>query len=135
MNKPLVRIEHVWDDYDLLEVKVTARNGRFGGATEVYSTVSALKDLARGIKGFPRSLSAHFAFDIGDDGRGRSVGLAFSCHRSAGQVAVTFSIQDGTDRVESHLIVEPGAIDRFHTALVELCERKAGNAEMEGENA
>ena len=135
MKKPLLRIEHVWDDDDLLEVKVTARNDRFAGATEVYTTPRALRDLARGIKGFPRSLSAQFAYDMGDDGRGRSVGLAFSCHRSAGQVAVIFSIRDGTDRVESRLIVEPGAIDRFHTALLELCERKAGAAEMEGEHA
>lgn len=135
MSTSFLRIEHVWHDDDMLEVKVTGSTGRFAGVTDVYTTPRAIRDLAKGIERFPRSASATFTFNAGGEGEGRSVALAFSRRGSSGHVAVLFTLQNGTDRVQSELIVEPAAIDRFHAALLALSQRASGSAELEGVNA
>lgn len=135
MNTSFLRIEHVWHDEHLLEVRITANNGRFAGGTEVYTTTSAIRDFANGIDGFPRSASATFSFNTGDDGQGRSVVLAFSSRGSLGHIAVLFTMQNNTDRVQSELVVEAAAIDRFRAALLALSQSTSGNADLEGARA
>ena len=132
MNKSFVIFEQIWDDDQLLELKVTVSNGQFSGSTNVYSTARALNDFSSGIDRFPCSPSACYTFNSGDDGLMRSVTLEFSTHASTGHVSVAFTLQNGRDIVRSALTVEPAAIDRFHIALLALSQGVSNRAELEG---
>ena len=91
--KPFFRIEPVWQDPDMVEIKVAAANALFAGATKVYYTYEAMKKFAGRLEGFPRSGSDRQGFDTGKAQANSSVALSLSCRDSAGHVGVNVEIR------------------------------------------
>ena len=43
MNERYLKLEVIWKDEDMFELKVSANNGRYSGITEVYEVSDSLK--------------------------------------------------------------------------------------------
>jgi hypothetical protein len=131
--KPFLRIEPIWQDADMVEIEVAASSGLFAGATKVYYTYDGLKQFAAKLDAFPRSHSDRQGFETGR--ATSSIALSLFCRDSAGHVGVNVAIKNEAERVHLEFTAEAAAIDRFRTALLELCKRESGTAELEGAGA
>ena len=47
------RFEKTYEDNDLLQLRVSAWNGFFGGAADIYVGIGRLKEVANLLRGFP----------------------------------------------------------------------------------
>jgi len=134
-NKPFLRIEPVSLDDQLLEVRVTADNGSFGGNARIYTTYNALREFGKTLQGFPHSRCDKKIFD-----HAKGLGYCFFnlrlyCHDSGGHVWAAVYLQDQyhrKDTVQLEFEVEPAAIDRFQSALLDMCRAESGMVELEG---
>jgi hypothetical protein len=133
--KPFLRIEPVWQDPDMVEIKVAAASALFAGATKVYYTYEALKKFAGKLDGFPRSHSDRQGFDTGKAQANSFVALLLSCRDSAGHVGVNVEIRNEGESVHLEFTTQAAAIDRFRIALVEMCRKESGTVELEGTDA
>ena len=130
MNRPFLTIEPVWQDNQIVEIRVTAETEHFSGRANAYSTYKALREFANALKGFPRSPTARHTFDTGA-GQG-SFAVSFSCAGSVGYIAVAAKIREQSQEVQLEFVAEPAAIDRFHSSLLRMCTTESGVAELEG---
>ena len=48
------RLEVIYADVDIIELRVSAWNGAFGGATDLYVAVDGLSKIATELAGFPK---------------------------------------------------------------------------------
>ena len=62
------QFEVIYDDNDVLEVRVSAWNGEFGGKADVYVAIGQLEETAEKLKGFPSDPSDRREFIFGDFG-------------------------------------------------------------------
>ncbi len=46
-----------WDDVDVIDVRISAWNGTFGGTTNIYVGVGELEEAAATLRGFPNDSS------------------------------------------------------------------------------
>src|SRR5687767_3232249 len=53
-NNKYLRLEVIWKDEDMLELKVSVNNGRYSGITEVYDQKELLVDFANRLIDFPK---------------------------------------------------------------------------------
>jgi hypothetical protein len=130
--KPFIRIEPVWQDSDMVEIQVAAASRLFTGATKAYYTYDALKKFAAKLHDFPRSHSDRQGFETGNARSSCSVALSLFCRDSAGHIGVSVGLKNKTQSVHLEFTTEAAAVDRFQTALLELCNRESGVAELEG---
>jgi hypothetical protein len=133
--KPFLRIEPVWQDSDMVEIKVVAASALFTGATKVYYTYDALKRFAAKLDRFPRSHSDRQGFETWSAQSTPSVALSLFCPDSAGHIGVSVGLKNQAESVHLEFTAEAAAIDRFQTALLELCKRESGTAELQGVDA
>jgi hypothetical protein len=124
-NRVELRIIDVDADYSLLAI--SAADGRFAGATEIYGAEMAGVDLARALEGFPRSPTDRREVTLGSrDERVAGGWVQFTCHclDRAGHPVLevelcdkyaAFGLSPRTAHV--HLRVEAPAIDEFVHAL------------------
>lgn len=135
--KPFLRIEHVWQDadIDMLEINVAAESALFADATNVYYTYDAMRRFAGSLENFSRSRSDKQGFDTGETQASAFVALSLFCRDFAGHIGVTVKIRNEAESVQLEFTSEAAAIDRFRTALLELCSREAGTAKLEGASA
>lgn len=133
--KPFLRIEPVWQDSDMVEIEVAAASALFTGATKVYYTYDALKKFAGKLESFPRSHSDRQGFETGGARSTSSMTLSLFCRNSAGHVGVSVELKNQRESVHLEFTAEAAAVDRFQTALLELCKRESGTAELEGVDA
>jgi hypothetical protein len=104
-----------------------AADGQFAGSTELYGAEHA-RDLAEGLRGFPRSPTDARRFQLGSGDLGVADGLVeidAQCIDRAGHAVLQIGITDKATRgglqgrrVRVHLNIEPPAIDAFVSALV-----------------
>jgi hypothetical protein len=132
--KAFLRIEPVWQDTDMVEIEVAARSQFFAGGTKAYSTYDSLRQFAQALERFPQSRSDTQAFKTGTQ-LSSSAAFSLSCRDSAGHIGVMVKIKNEGENVQLEFTAEAAAIDRFQTALLELCKRESGTAELEGVDA
>ena len=121
-----LRIEVIWFDADLLELRVQASNGRFAAVCDLYAPHTAPSELAALIEGFPRSADdarevvlalLHLKF------AGGGVRMIFRCTDPLGRAEVHLDVQqpigNGPERETASFAVgiEPAAVDRFVAAV------------------
>jgi hypothetical protein len=126
-----------WHDKDLLEVRITAWNGAFGGEADVYLSIGGLGETAEKLSGFPRNPTDKREVIFGHFGPGQAGGaggMRFYCADGAGHAYVESKIEsDGqvagiTQSVVLSLLIEPAALDSFVEDLRRLDAEKTGTA-------
>jgi hypothetical protein len=134
-------IEAVYDDADLVELRVVARNRQFSGGTSVYVAIGDLGDAADALSGFPASVSDHRRVKWGDFRTGSGLGgtsLQFQCVNATGSAGVWIEVTSGDvdpgprgQTTRLFLKVEAAGIDRFVEALRAVGQAKRGIAYLE----
>ena len=121
-----IRLEFLWNDADIVEVRVSAWNGLFGGSANTYVGIGELAESAEKLKGFPRTPSDKRRLDFGAFGpkfAGGAATLSFYCRDSAGHASVEVKIEsDDRERIPTQSVllvaaVEPAAVDSFVSDL------------------
>ena len=130
-----LRFAVLWSDADVVKVRASAWNGRFGGSAEVYVGIGGLAEAAQNLDGFPRSLSDERQIQFGGFGPAIAGGAAtmhFYCKDSAGHVLVEVRMEsDGEIPAQTVFLVaavEPADIDSFVADLRRLEQDQRGGA-------
>jgi len=132
-----IRLEFLWNDADMFQVRMSAWNGLFGGSANIYLGIGGLAESAETLKSFPRNPSDKRALDFGKFGpdvAGGAATLNFYCADAAGHASVEVRIEsDHREKipVQSVLLiatVEPAAVDLFVSDLRRLEAEQRGTA-------
>jgi hypothetical protein len=138
--KSYLELKVVWKDDDMFELRVTATNGRFFGATEVYDTSSALTSFATSLLGYPKE-DKTLIHEAGQKDSYSYFAMKFYCIDNAGHVGVEVSLEENVstqfrpeekDKIKLEIIVEPNAIDNFQKQLLSLAKNEDGTAILYG---
>jgi hypothetical protein len=136
MNKGF-QLDVKWHDNDLLEVRITAWNGAFGGAADVYLPIGGLRETAEKLSGFPRNPTDKREVLFGRFGpvqAGGAVGMRFYGADGAGHTYVESKIESDNqiagvnESVVLSILIEPAALDSFVEDLRRLDAEKTGAA-------
>lgn len=95
-----LRVEIIYADTDLNEIRVSAWNGSFGGATDIYVKIGGLTELAAKLAGFPRGPSDVREFTLGEFGREfepGAVSMKFYCIDQAGHAYMESRIEPSAE--------------------------------------
>ena len=113
----------VANDEDYVLIDVSAADGRFAGATELYGGDECTRQIAIGLQGFPRTPEDRHVVVLGSKEQsvaGGWVEIVCRCLDLAGHVMLEISIVDKYREqpleertVRVHLPVEASAIDMF----------------------
>lgn len=121
-----IRLEFLWNDADIVEVRVSAWNGLFGGSADIYVGIGEVAESAEKLKGFPRNPSDKRTLEFGafaPKAAGGAATLSFYCRDSAGHASVEVKIEsDDRARIPAQSVllvaaVEPAAVDSFVSDL------------------
>jgi hypothetical protein len=133
-----LQIAIVYDDPpDLIEVRVRANNGQFGGDIHAYASPDAVQRFADTIHGFPQGSTDTRDFTFGDFGpelAGGAVSFQFTCTDRAGHAAMALRMESAEPshkpQTATFLIeFEPAGLDRFVHQLRALTPR-GGHAQL-----
>jgi hypothetical protein len=128
-----------WHDNHVVEVHVTAWNGAFGGAANVYVAIGRLKETAEKLEGFPRSPRDSREVVLGRFGPewgGGAISMRFYCPDGAGHAYVESRIESEraiagiTQSIALVLGIEPAALDSLVKDLRRLEAEKTGTAHL-----
>lgn len=131
-----VRLEVLWNDADIFEVRMAAWNGLFGGSANIYVGIGGLAEAAEKLKGFhvpPRQVHVRLGA-FGPHFAGGAATIDFYCTDSAGHASVQVRIESDHRRkspAQSVLLmaaVEPAAVDSFVSDLRRLEADQRGTA-------
>jgi len=133
-----LRLSYRYHDVDVVELRVSGWNGRFGGSTCLYIGQGELANSAMVLAGFPAGLEDRREITLGafgSDSAGGATNLKLSCVDGAGhcQLHVTIEADYGhqdllAERVEMLCDFEPAALDEFVEQMRELNSSLAGSA-------
>jgi len=121
-----IRLEFLWSDADIVEVRLSAWNGLFGGSADIYVGLGELAETAARLKGFPRDPSDRRTLEFGSFAPKAASGaamLSFYCRDSAGHASVEVKTEsDDRERIPPQSVllvaaVEPAAVDSFVSDL------------------
>jgi hypothetical protein len=127
----------VWQDVELIELRVAAANDSFGGVTEGYFTRPALLELAEFLSLFPRNNSEQF--ELHSTEQAPAVQLRFYCIDGAGHTAAKALLRkklasnsrpNESASVELELMLAGALVGEFAASLRELVQRGAGEASL-----
>jgi hypothetical protein len=125
-----------WFDEHLMQVRVTASNGKFSGTTAFYAALDEHTRLAKELEGFPSSKDEVRCFELGEFGEVKFGGVKgrLSQLDSSGHCELELQISSGDFYGRSAegsarilLTFEPGSLDEFVSALQRL-EIKRGES-------
>ncbi len=130
-----LKVQYRYHDNDILEVEVSASNGRFAGATALYVNRDELGRIADVTRGFPNSRSDERELTWGAFGSqfaGGAARLHVRCIDSAMHVQVSIQIEDAVGMQSAVVIanLEPAAIDHFIPQLRRIEEKLGGEAAL-----
>jgi len=118
-----IRIEVVWFDDDVINLRVSGSNGRFAGSVELYASHDSLRQLAKAVRGFPVSTTDVREFELGtfdETEAGGGTRMQFLCTDNVGHTAVKMNMrtdsrmrQGQTETAVFQIWVEPAGIDAF----------------------
>jgi len=133
-----VQLSCRYHDIDVVELKVSAWNGSFGGSTCVYIGQGDLAAAATLLAGFPEGLEDRREVIFGAFGprsAGGGMSLKFACIDGAGHCQLHVRIEADYDRrelvaerVEMLCMFEPAALDQFVKQMRELNSSLTGSA-------
>src|SRR5713101_5358527 len=127
----------MYGDNDVMNIRVSAWNGAFGGVADVYEGIGQLEQIAETLRGFPVDPSDTREVSLGDFGpksAGGGVSLRFYCADRAGHTYVDSKIEsdhDSAGKAQSVILtlpVEAAAVDSFVEELRHLGADRAGRA-------
>jgi hypothetical protein len=136
-----IQFEVIYADNDLMQIRVSAWNGAFGGAADVYAGIGQIEEFAGKLKGFPNGFSDTREVILGAFGpqsAGGAVNMLFYCADRACHAYVDSKIESGPDStgkvqfVTCSLPVEAAAVDSFVEELFRLGVDRAGQAYLRG---
>jgi hypothetical protein len=137
-----LQVKYLYNDTDIIELRIIADNGRFCGTTNVYVSMGELPNVAEILRGFPKDSSDCRDVTLGAFGRksaGGAVRLRFYCTDLAGHTTVEITIEaDEADYARSEVAetatviakFEPAALDEFLKELPELEHRLSGGTTL-----
>lgn len=138
MNEGYLKLEVVWKDEHMFELRVSANNGRYSGVSEVYETSETLLDFVKTLEGFPFGKD-NLIHSCGEKDGYAFFQMNFYKIEKTGQCAVLVSLEENVateyreeekDKLTMELIVEPNAIDIFCQEMRTLALRQNGEAEL-----
>ncbi|MBV6880136.1 hypothetical protein NG800_007940 [Epilithonimonas ginsengisoli] len=138
--KSYLKLEIIWRDEHMFELKVTASNKRFSGTTEVYDTSESLYNFAQKLIGFPKD-DKQLMYELGKQNGYAFCSLKFYCIDGFGKIGVHIILEDNVNtefrneeksKVKFEIIVEPAAIDNFQKNLLDLSNKQKGIALLYG---
>lgn len=122
-----IKFEIIWLDEHIVEVRVTASNGRFTGAADCFCAHDGIPSVAAALRGFPSSGADRRELDIGPidlSHAGNGAKLGFRCVDRSGHAVVDVVLRTDpritagdAESASFSIPVEPAAIDEFVTAL------------------
>jgi hypothetical protein len=130
-----------WHDNDVLNLRVSAWNGDFGGVAEIYQGVGDLHVAASNLRGFPNNPSDRREIVFGNFDRKCAAGgvrMRFHCVDGAGHAYVEASVDSNYQRggtIQTVLLampVEAAAVDTFVCELERLESERSGTALLRG---
>lgn len=135
-----IAIRTVWTDDDLHELRVSAGNGTFAGAANVYVTHEEFDQIAQAIEGFPGSIRDRRVVELGTFDRniaGGGVRLTLHCVDGIGHAALEVEICSkssiqGEGTASFSIPFEPAALDRFVGMLQRLKMDASAEAMLDG---
>ncbi len=137
----ILSLKAIWQDPDMVELKVYAANDDFCGKTDVYTTYECLSELLNSLKGFPKSISDVAEFEAGKRDSYSFISVTFYCFSNSGHTALRAEIEsnvaDNSRPNEKHKLqleiqFESGSLDKFSNQLERLISLKSGKAELRG---
>jgi hypothetical protein len=135
------QFEVIYKAEGLIEVRISAWNGAFGGTADVYVGIGRLQETAASLKGFPGHPSDTRELILGAFGpewAGGGVSMQFYCADASGHAYVESKIESGDKRgrsIESVILslpIEAAAVDSFVDELHRLGVNEAGVARLQG---
>lgn len=125
----------------MIKVRVSAWNGLFGGASDVYVGVDQLGEAAAQLEGFPKTLSDVREVMLGAFGpeyAGGGVSMRFYCADGSGHSYVDSRIESDYESARKSqsavlsLPIEAAAVDSFVEELRCLNAERKGAAHLKG---
>lgn len=142
-KKSWLELQVIWKDDDLLELKVSATNGRYFGTTEIYDTKESLIRLAASLTEFSANYQPIF-YEAGEKGGYAFWGMDIYLLDPPGRIGVRVNLEENGDdrdnnqekknKVKLEIQLYTAAIDRFRDELIELAQNEEGVACLYGEN-
>jgi hypothetical protein len=138
------QFEVIYKAYDMLQVRISAWNGAFGGIADVYVGIGRLEEVAAALKGFPKNPSDTREVTLGAFGpesAGGGVSMRFYCADASGHAYVQSKLESESlpskpiQTVMLSLPIEAVAVDLFVDELRLLGVRKSGVARLRGREA
>lgn len=139
-EEKFLRVEVIWKDELMFELKVNCSNGRYSGSTEVYETKESLLPFANSLNGFPFQ-GEELLHECGEKNGYAFFKMRFYKIGLTGIVGVQLNLEENVatecqkeekDKLEMELIVEPNAIDSFQKELKKLAMTESGSAILIG---
>jgi hypothetical protein len=143
-----LQVIYLYHDFDMIEVRIIAQNGRFRGSADVYEGTGELIEAATLLSGFPKNPQDTREFIFGAFGAkfaGGAVRLELFCKDMAGHPVIRATIEADSQRIPRvgnqtdedaecatiYLEFDPAALDRFLVQLQKIEEEHAGTATLE----
>jgi hypothetical protein len=136
-----VQFHVIYQDDDLIQLRVSAWNGEFGGLAEIYAGIGALAEAAAKLRGFPNKPSDTREVIFGNFDRkfaGGGLSMRFHCIDGAGHSYVEASIDSNCSAggtVQTAVLamrVEATAVDIFVQELQRVEATRTGTALLRG---
>jgi len=136
-----IEFQLIWHDKDVLNLRVSAWNGDFGGVAEIYEGIGDLHVAASNLRGFPNDPGDRREIVLGNFDRkcaAGGVGMRFRCVDGAGHAYVETSVDSNFQRggtiqtVVLAMPVEAVAVDTFVRELELLESERSGTALLRG---
>jgi len=135
------QIKVIYADKDLIELRVSAWNGAFGGSADVYVGIGQLEQIADKLQGFPNGLSDTREVILGVFGpnsAGGALSIRFYCADRSGHTWVDSKIESDYEplgKAQSVILslpIEAAAVDSFIEEIRRLGADRAGTAHLRG---
>ncbi|MBC8330220.1 MAG: hypothetical protein ISR76_05215 [Planctomycetes bacterium] len=127
MPQPVaIRLEVLYSDNHLVELRIQVANGRFQGQADMYVALDWATQLTGRLRGFPDSVGASREIELGNwkpDCGGGGLRLAIRTTDRAGHLAVDLQLracphsQGSEESVQFRAAVDPADIDEFVAEL------------------
>jgi hypothetical protein len=147
-----LQFTYLYHDFDIIEVRIFAQNGRFRGSADVYVGTNQLLEAAALLSGFPKNPHDKREFIFGAFGpkfAGGGVRLELFCKDLAGHPVIRATIETDSQQISTvdnqadedaesatiYLKFEPAALDRFLAELREIEQKHFGSAILETDGA
>ncbi|MFZ0639190.1 MAG: hypothetical protein WAN33_07650 [Candidatus Acidiferrales bacterium] len=135
-----LQFDVIYKAEDLIQVRVSAWNGSFGGTVDIYAGFDCLEEIAAELQGFPASVSDSREIKLGALGPKSAGGveMRFYCTDASGHAYVGCKMDSGilsgksAQSVNLSLPIEAAAVDSFVGELRTVGVRRMGIARLEG---